>query len=84
MDDDALIRLIGENVRKARVAAGLTQAVLAEKAGMRVPHLSRMETGKGLMPKVGTLKRIADVLRVKVCSLIDGDPSPPPKKGRTK
>jgi transcriptional regulator with XRE-family HTH domain len=84
MDDAEMIRLIGENVRRARLTAGLTQRQLADDVGMRVPQLSRMETGGGLMPKVGTLKRIADRLGVKVCSLIDGDePAPKKRKGKS-
>lgn len=70
MTDAELAAIIGENVRAARVAAGLTQGELAEKCGIAVPHISRLEKGTHL-PSVSTLKRVSDALRVPICSFLD-------------
>ena len=83
MDDDAFAKQIGDNIRAARLAAGLTQKQLAEAAGLFVPQLSRLEKGLTGGPKVGTLKRLADVLKLPVCKLID-PPPPEPKKRKGK
>lgn len=76
MTDEELAALIGQNVRAARLAAGLTQGRLSELTGIAVPHVSRLEAGTHL-PSVATLKKVADTLKVPICSLLD-----PPKKGR--
>jgi transcriptional regulator with XRE-family HTH domain len=80
--DAALAEQIGANVRRVRVAAGLSLTELAAKANMTVPYLSRVENGKRSVASVATVKRIADALGVPVCGLID--PPPAPKKKRTR
>jgi transcriptional regulator with XRE-family HTH domain len=83
MDDAEFAKQIGANIRAARAAAGLTQKQLAGAAGLFVPQLSRMEKGSTGGPKVSTLKRIADVLGVRVCQLIDPPPpAPKPRKAK--
>jgi transcriptional regulator with XRE-family HTH domain len=49
----------GENVRTARTAAGLSQAQLAERAGVRRAYISRIETGNGnvKLETVATISR---------------------------
>lgn len=78
--DPKLVEQIALNVRRERLAAGLTLAALAEQTGLLVPNLSRLESGK-TAPNVVTLKRVADALDVPVCRLID-PPAGPKKKGR--
>lgn len=79
MTDEELAAVIGRNVRAARERAGLTQTGLAERSGMAAPHISRLEAGTHL-PSVTTLKRVADVLEVPICSLLD----PPTGQGHAK
>lgn len=56
---DAIMRA-AQFVRKLRADAGLTQAELAERAGMSQPDISRLETGLGKYgPSVETLDRLA-------------------------
>jgi ribosome-binding protein aMBF1 (putative translation factor) len=83
MTDNELAEVIGTNIRAARTAAGLTQADLAGKCGMKVPNISRLEAGTHL-PSVATLKKVSDALEVPICSLLD-PPEPPgrPKKPKT-
>jgi transcriptional regulator with XRE-family HTH domain len=53
--------LLGQMVHDRRVELGLTQAELAERAGMTQPQLSRLESG-GATPTVPLLARIASAL----------------------
>lgn len=54
--------LLGQMVHDRRVELGLTQAELAERAGMTQPQLSRLESG-GATPTVPLLARLAAALR---------------------
>lgn len=54
--------LLGQMVHDRRVELGLTQAELAEKAGMTQPQLSRLESG-GATPTVPLLARLATALK---------------------
>jgi ribosome-binding protein aMBF1 (putative translation factor) len=53
--------LIGQAIRERRLALGLTQAELAERAGMTQPALSRLEAG-GVVPTIPLLERISSAL----------------------
>jgi HTH-type transcriptional regulator/antitoxin HipB len=58
-------------VRKIREAAGLSQAQLAERAGMHQPGIARVENARGASST--TLEKIAAALG---CSLsVDRDPT---------
>jgi transcriptional regulator with XRE-family HTH domain len=50
--------LLGQLVHDRRVELGLTQAELAQRAGMTQPQLSRLESG-GATPTVPLLARLA-------------------------
>ncbi len=53
--------LLGQMVHDRRTELGLTQADLAERAGMTQPQLSRLESG-GATPTVPLLARLATAL----------------------
>jgi transcriptional regulator with XRE-family HTH domain len=53
--------LLGQLVYDRRMELGLTQAELAERAGMTQPQLSRLESG-GATPTVPLLARVAAAL----------------------
>lgn len=53
--------LIGQAVRKRRLALGLSQTELATRAGMTQPALSRLEAG-GVVPTIPLLERISMAL----------------------
>ena len=81
MSDREYAAAVGVRVRAAREAAGLTQAQLGERAGIAVPHLSRLEAGPHL-PSLKTLKKVAESLGATVCDLLpDGRPRKKGKKG---
>ncbi len=53
---------LGHKVAEFRLALGLTQAQLAEKADMSVESISRLERGVTI-PSLKTLERIARILK---------------------
>ena len=63
-------RMVGENVRKRRIAAGLTQAALAVRMGVDRAYVSGLEQGKR-NPTVVSLWHTAQALGVKVGVLLD-------------
>lgn len=69
----AASNLIGENIRAAREAIGLTQLALAHKIGYQGEdagaHICRLEAGLH-EPRVKTLRRIASALRTTVDALL--------------
>lgn len=59
-DKDQLVRY-GKRLRKARIAIGLTQLELADKANVSVNHYAQIERGEK-NPSVTTLTNIVNVL----------------------
>ena len=72
MADESIEALLGRRVREMRKSAGLTQAGLAERAGLAFETISRLERGKA-KPTIGLLAKIADALGVSAASLIEVD-----------
>ncbi|MBI5162909.1 MAG: helix-turn-helix transcriptional regulator [Magnetospirillum sp.] len=64
-----LKRIIGTNVRSARIASGLTQEQLAERIECAWETISKIERGTNL-PSVETLQGIAATLHVSVDDLL--------------
>lgn len=60
-EDARLSFALGQMVYDRRTELGLTQAELAQRAGMRQPAISRIEGG-GTVPTVPLLRRLADAL----------------------
>jgi len=79
MDGKAVKAILGKNIKFLRTQKGLTQAVLAEKASISIIFLSSIERGTKY-PKVDTLARIAQVLKVEVFELFKGDLVPSDSK----
>lgn len=61
---------IGAAVRATREALGISQAELAERAGMTRAHLSRLETGDRRRINVEVLARIESALGLMPCALM--------------
>lgn len=59
---------LGDRIKKARLAAGMTQQAAADKIGIHVTRLSQWE--RGVEPRSGMLLKIALLLGVTVDSLI--------------
>lgn len=60
---------MGEKLRAARLAAGLSQAQLAEAVGCRQKDISRWESGLH-EPGAGTLKKMAQALGCSMDELV--------------
>jgi transcriptional regulator with XRE-family HTH domain len=60
---------VGERLREARRARGLTQQRLAEESGLNAITISEIE--RGANTTVQTLQRLAIALRVQVGSLFE-------------
>ena len=69
MTDPTLETIIGQNIAKYRIRAGLTQAQLAEAADISSVFVSRVERGQKMM-KVATLRSIAQALHVSCDALL--------------
>jgi len=63
-------RLIGENIKVRRQAAGFSQEALAAKAGVEQSYLSGLESGKR-NPTAVTLWHISVALRIKPGDLFE-------------
>ena len=76
MSDDVR-RLVGHNVRRLRIAAGLSQAELAERMGVDRAYVSGLELGQR-NPTIVTLWHIAKALEVKLrLFFVEGKPRRP-------
>lgn len=62
---------IGLNIRELRIASKLTQAKLAEKAGISTVHLSHIETGNVSM-SLDTLLNVCSALRTTPNNILFG------------
>lgn len=57
------------NLQRARQAAGLTQAELADKSGVSQPHISALESGTW-EPRLATIMQLARALGVEPGALL--------------
>lgn len=73
----SVVSSFGSLLRQLRLAAGLKQAELAERADLASETNSRMETGKWPNTTIEVAERLATALGVGITDLFDG--SAPPK-----
>jgi transcriptional regulator with XRE-family HTH domain len=77
-----LMSTIGENVKRLRAAAGLTQQGLAVAAGLSVSHVSQIEQGTNQDPRGSTLRALARTLGTTIDALLAEPDEPTPRRGR--
>jgi transcriptional regulator with XRE-family HTH domain len=63
-------RVVGENVRRFRQAAGLSQEDLAARMGVEQGYVSRLEVG-GRNPTIVTIWHAAEALAIKPAALFE-------------
>lgn len=68
-DDRRFLEQVGFRVRERRLAAGLTQAALAEKCGLHRTFIGSVERGERNVALL-SLRRIAGALRVTPADLL--------------
>lgn len=71
----ALQIFFGENLRLARVNAGLTQRDIEARTGIKQAYVSQIEGGK-LNPTLATMVALADVVSKDVRELLRPPPAP--------
>jgi transcriptional regulator with XRE-family HTH domain len=62
---------LGERLREARLAAGMSQTDLSARSGLPKPTLSRYENDH-VLPSLSTLRRLATALGVTETALLPG------------
>lgn len=63
--------IFGDNLRKARKAAGLSQEALGHAADLHPTEISRLERATR-DPRLSTVERLALALKVEASVLVDG------------
>lgn len=61
-------------IKKARLAQGINQIQLAEKAEIAQAYLSEIETGKAI-PSIHVYRRLSKALGVPMTELLDDEPN---------
>ena len=68
---------IGEKIRSARLAKGMTQEELGNRLGVQKSAIAKYESGRVVNIKRSTLKKISEILDIRPAELI-GDVPPNP------
>lgn len=71
MDDDALLRKLGQAIRARRKALGMSQEAFAALLGMHRTQMGHIEQGRKDC-RLSTLSRIAEGLQIPLAGLLDG------------
>ena len=79
MEEHELKENLGKNIKFLRSQRHMSQADLAEKAGISITFLSNIERGNNF-PLAGTLCNLAKTLQVEVFELFKGDLVPSDSK----
>ena len=74
-------RLFGANLRRHRLAAGLSQKAVGVRMGADRAHISSMERGAQNVTLL-TLHEVAQALGIEPAALLDASPQPPPPEGK--
>ncbi|QEL21910.1 helix-turn-helix transcriptional regulator [Bosea sp. F3-2] len=67
-------QILGKNMRKLRMAAGLSQDEIAVRMGVEQTYVSGLERGVR-NPTLTTVERAAIALNVKITELLDESPA---------
>ena len=62
---------IGKTLKRQRTLKALTQAQLAERAGVTTATVARIERDE-IEPRMTTLRKLADALEVEPAELVEG------------
>ena len=68
MRKEQVIKTISKNLKKARLAQHLTQAEVAEKAGITSDHYARIERGEAA-PSIVTMVTLAKSLKTRLSEI---------------
>ena len=65
------VALLKEKLREERRRAALTQEELADKAGVGIATVARIEAGEIEEPRVSTLRKLAEALDIRPADLLE-------------
>mgnify|MGYP002066912900 CR=1 FL=1 len=60
---------LAKRLKQLRAERGLTQAVLAQRAGLTLSYIGRIEIGRH-DPRLSTLRKLAKALKVTVADIV--------------
>lgn len=60
---------LGNRIKALRAQRRITQAILAERAGLTLAYIGRLETGH-YDPQLSTLRKLAKALKVTMAELL--------------
>ncbi len=66
-----LVVYVGDNLKRLRILSALTQAELAQKAGLTPAAVARIERNEA-EPRMTTLRKLAETLGVDPAELVEG------------
>jgi len=69
IDHNTSVATLANRIKALRKKRGLIQKELAERAGLTLAYIGRLETGH-YDPQLSTLRRLAKALKVKVAELV--------------
>jgi transcriptional regulator with XRE-family HTH domain len=69
-----MTRLVGRNIRAARRARGLSQWQFAERSGLSVDFIGKVERGT-MSPSIESLHQMAEALGLPLPDLFEGHPT---------
>jgi transcriptional regulator with XRE-family HTH domain len=81
MDFAGLLHILGQNIRRARWAKGLTQQEVAAH-GLSFRYFQELERGQR-NPTLRTLAELAEILGTTVAALVETEPGEQVRKRRT-
>ena len=70
MDDTLFYKKLGQNIKVLRMQAGLTQEKLAEKAGISLDYMGKIEVSIN-RPGLKTILKLATALNVEPCKIFE-------------
>lgn len=70
MDPEQVLAHLARELRHAREARGLTRRGLAERAGLSIETIKKLEQGHGFHPRLETMVRLASGLGVPLIELV--------------
>jgi transcriptional regulator with XRE-family HTH domain len=79
LNEQSLKDTLGKNIKHFRLQRGLSQADLAEKAGVSITFVSNIERGNNY-PLAGTICNLTKALNVEVWELFKGEITPDESK----
>ena len=70
-DDKEIVKKFSRRLKKLRIAEGLTQEDLAEKADISYKNIQYLESNNPTCPSLITINKLAKAFRITLAELLD-------------